>query len=116
MIHTDHNAPSTTSRDATTPHQATESSGDTALVVLHWHRTSAWAWMTDGHGPTSRFAGFLRLADPASLPTRITALGWQLLAVRERPRGLVQAEIRIPLPAPHPFGGATTEPSHPRTA
>lgn len=115
MIHTDHGVPSTTSRDATATDHMTESPGDAALVMLHWHRESAWAWMTDGHGPTSRFAGFVRLADPGTVPARIAALGWQLLAVRERPRGLIEAAIRIPLPASQPpFAAAGL--AHPRTA
>jgi hypothetical protein len=70
---------------------------EVALVILHWHRESAWAWMTDGQGAAARFAGFVRLADPAVLPARIAALGWRLLGVRERPGGLVRAEIEIPL-------------------
>ena len=85
----------------------TQALGDTthlaegsALVVLRWHRESAFAWMTAGQGPTSRFLGFVRLADPSTLAGRVEALGWRLLAVRQRPHGLVEAEIQIPLPSP----------------
>lgn len=69
-----------------------------ALVILRWHPESAFAWMTVGQGPTSRFLGFVRLADPSTLAERVEALGWRLLAVRQRPHGLAEAEILIPVP------------------
>jgi hypothetical protein len=53
--------------------------------------------LTHGRGAQSRFAGFMRLADPAALPTTSHELGWQLLGTRELGRGLIETEIRVPV-------------------
>lgn len=70
---------------------------DGAVVILRWDKETGWAWLAHGRGATSRFAGFMRLADPAALPTTIDELGWELLNSREVGRGLVETEIRVPL-------------------
>jgi hypothetical protein len=106
MINADHGGPLPVSGNGV----PSAASDDVALVTLHWHRESAWAWMSDGEGPVSRFAGFVRLADPTTLPARIAALGWRLLTVRERPGGLVQAAIEIPLPVRRQHRGLDIEP------
>lgn len=99
MINIDNAAPPRSSIDTAPLGRASEAREDDAvLVILRWHRASAWAWMTRGHGPTSRFAGFVRLGDPVTLAARLEALGWRLLAVRDRPGGFTDAEIQIPLP------------------
>lgn len=107
MINLDNAAPPRSSIDTAPLGRTTELREDDAvLVILRWHRASAWAWMTRGQGPTSRFAGFVHLGDPATLAARLEALGWRLLAVRDRPGGFTDAEIEIPLPASrHRAGG-----------
>lgn len=73
-----------------------DSDGD-AVVILRWDKETGWAWLAHGRGALSRFAGFMRLADPAALTIIVHELGWELLGSRDLGRGLVETEIRVPL-------------------
>ncbi len=68
-----------------------------AVVILRWDKETGWAWLAHGRGALSRFVGFMRLADPAALPTTVRELGWKMLGSRDVGRGLVETELRVPL-------------------